>query len=95
MKDGPLSKLIITKGGQQATRYTKVIDTLPVFYAGKGYKFINDVIRTNTELVQTTSLPTYPNATLWSNTYHVQVETINPAAIPDPQTLCCPLIAEM
>ena len=26
MKDGPLSKLTITKGGQQATQYKKIID---------------------------------------------------------------------
>ena len=44
MKDGPLSKLTITKGGQRATQYKKILDTLPVFYADKGYKFIDDVI---------------------------------------------------
>ena len=36
MKDGPLSKLTITKGGQQATQYKKIIDALPVFCADKG-----------------------------------------------------------
>ena len=38
MKDGPLFKLTITKGGQQATQYKKIIDALPVFCADKGYK---------------------------------------------------------
>ena len=36
MKDGPLSKLTITKGGQQATQYKKILDALPVFCADKG-----------------------------------------------------------
>ena len=64
MKDGPLSKLIITKSGQQATQYKKIIDALPVFCADKGYKFIDIVIRTNTEQVKATFMLTYPNATL-------------------------------
>ena len=49
MNDGPLSKLTITKGGQQATQYKKIIDALPVFFTDKGYKFIDDIIWTNTE----------------------------------------------
>ena len=69
---GPLSKLTITEGGQQATQYKKIIDALPVFCADKRYKFIDDVIWTNTEQVQAAFMPTYPNAILWSNTYHVQ-----------------------
>ena len=36
MKDGPLSKLTITKGGQQATQYKKILDALLVFCADKG-----------------------------------------------------------
>ena len=44
MKDGPLSKLTITKGGQQATQYKKILDALPVFFADKGYKFMDNVI---------------------------------------------------
>ena len=88
MKDGPLSKLTITNRGQQATQYKKIIDALPVFCADKGYKFINDVIWTNTELIQAAFLPTYPDPALWSSTYHVQLNIVNPAAIPDAQGLC-------
>ena len=51
MKDGPLSKLAITKGGQQATQYKMIIDALPVFCAEEGYKFMGDVIWTHTEQV--------------------------------------------
>ena len=95
MKDGPLSKLTITEDGQPATQYKKIIDALPVFCTDKGYKFIDDVIWTNTELLEAAFMPTYPIATLWSNTYHVQVETIDPASIPDPQTLLCPFTTEI
>ena len=49
MNDGPLFKLTITEGGQQATQYKKILDALPVFCADKGFKFIDDVIRTNTK----------------------------------------------
>ena len=44
MKDGPLSKLTITKGGQRATQYKKIVDALPVFCADKEYKCIDNVI---------------------------------------------------
>ena len=95
MRNGPLSKLTITKGGQQATQYKKIIDVLPVFCADKGYKFIDNVIWTNTKLLEAAFLPTYPNTTLWSSTYHVQVDVVDATAAVDPQTLCCPLITEM
>ena len=95
MKDGPLSKLTITEGGQQATQYKKIIDVLPVFCADKGYKFIDDVIQTNTKLLEAAFLPTYPEATQWSSTYHVQIDVVNTTVATDPLTGLCPLITEM
>ena len=68
MKDGPPPKLTINKGGQRATQHKKIIDALPVFYVDKGYKFIDNVICTNTELLEVAFLPTYPNQALWSST---------------------------
>ena len=62
MKDGPHSKLTITDGGQRATQYKKIIDTLPVFCADKGYKFIDDIIQTSTERLQASFLLTYLDA---------------------------------
>ena len=88
MKDGPLSKLTITESGQQATQYKKTIDALLVFCADKGYEFIDDVIPTNTELLGAAFLPTYPNATLWSSTYHVQVDVVNTTVAADLLRLC-------
>ena len=64
MNDGPLSKLTITESGQQATQYKKIIDALPVLRADKGYKFIDDVIRTNIEQVKVAFMPTYLVATM-------------------------------
>ena len=83
MKDGPLSKLTITKGRQQATQYKKIIDALLVFCADKGYRFINDIIPTNTKLLKAAFLLTYPDATRCSSSYHVQVEIVNLLAIPN------------
>ena len=71
MNDGPLSKLTITKGGQRATQYKKIIDALPIFCTDKGYKFIGDIIWTNTKVLQAAFLPTYQDLALWSSTYHV------------------------
>ena len=88
MKDGPLSNLTITKGGQQATQYKKIIDALPVFCADKGYRFIDNVICTNTELLKATFLPTYPEPALWSSTYHVQLDVVDLLVLPDFQGVC-------
>ena len=52
MKDGPLSKLTITKGGQEATQYKKIVDALPVFCVDKGYRSIDDVNCMNTKLLE-------------------------------------------
>ena len=84
-----------SQSGQQATKYKKIIDALPVFCVDKGYKFINDVIWTNTKLPQASFLSTYPDLALSSSTYHVQIHTVNPAAIPDAQTLRCAVITNM
>ena len=65
-----------------------------MFCADKGYKFINNVIRTNTELLEAAFLPTYPTATLWSTTYHVQVNVVDVLAVPD-QHGVYPLIMKM
>ena len=91
MRDSSLSKLTITEGGQPVTQYKKIIDAPPVFCADKGYKFIGNVIWTNTELLEVAFLPTYPTVTLWSYTYHVQVDVVGAAAVP----YVWPLITEM
>ena len=36
-KDGPISKLFITKTGHRPTQYKKIIDTLPVLCVDKNY----------------------------------------------------------
>ena len=43
MKDGPISKLIITKTGSRPTQYKKIIDTLPVLCADKNYQGLDEV----------------------------------------------------
>ena len=86
MKDSPLAKLTITKGGQRATQFKKIIDALPVFCADKGYKYIDNIIWTDKEKKISDFTPTYPLASQWSNTYHVEVVTVDPQNIPDPTT---------
>ena len=78
MKDGPLSKLTITEGGQRATQFKKILDALPVLAADKGYKYIDDIIRTDIEKTISDFTPAYPVASQWSNTYHVEVNTVDP-----------------
>ena len=83
MKDGPLAKLTITEGGQRATQFKRILDALPVFCADKGYKYIDDVLRTNVEFTLSKFTPAYPLASRWSETYHVEVNTEDPDAALD------------
>ena len=46
MKEGYISKITITETRHQATRYKKIIDTLPVLCADKNYRYIDNVLCT-------------------------------------------------
>ena len=63
MKDGPISKLIITKEGHRPTQYNKVIYTLFVLCVDKNYQGINDIIMNGINRVKTDFIPPYPDAT--------------------------------
>ena len=77
MKEGPLFKLTITKGGQQTTQYKKIIDALPVLCADKGFRYIDEIIRTNKEEVESTFLPAYPDANQLFYNHEVYVEVVD------------------
>ena len=78
MKDGPISKLTITKTGHRPTQFKKITDTLPVLCADKNFRGLDEVIRTKHNLVKADFMPPYPDAIQWSTTHHVQVSTVNP-----------------
>ena len=86
MKDCPISKLIITETRHRSTQYRKVIDTLPILFADKNYRGLNDVIRNKINLVEADFTPQYPNTDQWSVTHHVEIITINPNDTPDATT---------
>ena len=48
----------------------------------------------NAKLLEAVFLPTYPNVTLWSSTYHVQVHVVDATVAADAQG-ARPLITEM
>ena len=77
MKDGYISKLTITETKHQATQYKKIIDTLPILCADKNYRCSNDVLCTQIDLDEADSTPPYPNSDLWSNTYDVEIKTVD------------------
>ena len=77
MKEGPLFKLTITKGGQQTTQYKKIIDAIPVLCADKGFRYIDEIICTNKEEVESTFLPAYPDANQWFYNHEVYVEVVD------------------
>ena len=87
MTDGCLSKLTTTESANRAIQYKKTIDALPVYYVDKGYRYINNIICRNTELLllQVDFLLPYPEAAQWSNTYNVQIKTVNSKAASDVQ----------
>ena len=92
MKDGPISKLMITKTGHRPSQYKNIVDTLPVLCADKNYWGINDFIQNKINLVETNFIPTYPDTNRWSNTRHVEIETVNPNIAPDTDTGLYPCI---
>ena len=95
MKDGYISKFIITKIGHQATQYKKIIDTLPVLCTDKNFRYIDDVVCTWTYLQEATSLPPYPDPARWSNTYSVEIKSAGLAVAPDANTGECPVIISL
>ena len=86
MKDGCISKLTIAETGHQATRYKKIVDTLPVLCGDKNYRCIDDILCTWIDLDKADFTPPYPDANRWSNTYNVEIKTVNPLGTPDPGT---------
>ena len=64
MKDSYLSKLTITGSTNRAIQLKKITDSLPVYCADKKYQYIDDIICTNTELLQADFLLAYPDAAL-------------------------------
>ena len=77
MKEGTLFKLTITKGRQRTTQYKKIIDALPVLCADKGFRYVREIICTEMELVESTFVPSYPDATKWSLDHEVYVEVVD------------------
>ena len=92
MKDGCLSKLTITESSNRAIQLKKIVDTLSVYCADKGYRYIDDIICANTELLEAAFLPVYLDAALWSNTYHGQIKTLNSTVAPDAYGVCPSII---
>ena len=78
MKDGPISKLTITKTGHRPSQFKKISDVLPVLCADKNFQGLNEVLWTGHDLVKTDFMPPYPNTTQWPSTHHVQVSIVDP-----------------
>ena len=70
----------------QSQKYKNIIDTLPVLCVDKNYQGINDIIWTETDLVEKDFTPPYPDANRWSTTHHVEILTVKPNDQLDPNT---------
>ena len=64
MKDGPISKLIITKIGHRPTQFKKISDALPVLCADKNYQGLDEVLCSGCDLVEIDFMPDYLDANL-------------------------------
>ena len=84
MKDGPISKLTITKTGHRPSQFKKISDALSVLCTNKNYQGLNEVLRTGHDWVKTGFMPDYLDANRWSTTHHVQISTVNPEAHAEP-----------
>ena len=80
MKDGPLSKLTITKTGHRPSQFKKISDALPVFCADKNYQGLDEVLRTGRDQVETDFMPTISDTNRLSITHHVKISTVDPEA---------------
>jgi len=78
----PISKLTITKTGHRPTQFKKITDALSVLCADKNFRGLDEVFRTGRDLVETDFMPTYPDATQWSTTHHVQISTVSSMDVP-------------
>ena len=47
---------------------------------------IDDIICTWNDLQETVYLPPYPDSALWSETYNVEIKTVNLTVVPDTNT---------
>ena len=78
IKDGPISKLTITKTGYRPSQFKKIRDALPVLCADKNYCGLDEVLHTGRDKVKDDFMPAYPDATRWFTTYHVQIASVDP-----------------
>ena len=63
MKDGPISKLLITETGYRPAQYKKIVDTLAILCADKNYQGLDDVIQNRIDRVEMDLIPAYLDAT--------------------------------
>ena len=78
IKDGPISKLIITKTGHRPSQFKKISDALSVLCADKNFGGLDEVLWNGRDLVKTDFMPPYLNATQWFTAHHVHVSIVNP-----------------
>ena len=71
IKDGPISKLIITKTGHRPSQFRKISDALPVLCIDKHYRGLDEILRTRRDQVETDFMPNDPDTNLWSTTHNV------------------------
>ena len=86
MKDGPISKLTITKTGHRPSQFKKFSDALPVLCVNKSYQGLNEVLHTGLDPVKDDFMPNYPDANMWSTIHHVQVSIVDPEDDADEKT---------
>ena len=92
VKNSYLHKLTSTECSHRTTQFKKIHDALPVLCADKGFRFINNVILTNTELIKTNHLPTYPDTTLWWTVANIKIDLVDKNAALDAQNGTRPII---
>ena len=62
MKDGPISKLTITKTGHRPCQFKKISDPLPALCADKNYRGLDEVLCNGIDPVEDDFMSDYPGA---------------------------------
>ena len=77
LNDGSLHKLTITEGLHQATQLKKKCNALSILCVNMNFKYLNDVICNNQELVEVNHILPYPDSDLCPSQTYVKINTVN------------------
>ena len=78
---GACISLLSLKVHIKPNKFKKIRNVLPILYANKSYKNLNNVICNNQELAKVTHMMSYPDPARWLDSIHVKNDTVDPNGV--------------